>query len=269
MQLTDPGTLSKVLSNHGVQARKGLGQHFLVSEKVVRAIVARIQGCAGVLEIGPGPGVLTQRLSAVAETIAVELDSQMVDILKETALAATVVKGDALKIDLGEILKRLAEPRAVVSNLPYYITGPLLGRIADQSANYSLAVLMMQKEVAQKIVAKPKDSGRGAVSVLLQSEFDVSVVCQAPRGAFMPPPKVDSMVLEIRPARPKPSKRFEACVRAGFVQPRKTLANNLVDRGFQRGDVEAVLAILGLDLKVRPHYLEDSAWERLSALEKA
>lgn len=269
VHLTDPGTLSKVLKRHGVQARKGLGQHFLVSERVVRAIVARVEGCAGVLEIGPGPGVLTQRLSEVSETVAVELDSLMLEVLVETAPSATIVQGDALQIDIGELLQRLREPRAVVSNLPYYITGPLLGRIADQSALFDRAVLMMQREVAQKIVAQPKDSGRGAVSVLFQSEFDISVVCQAPRGAFLPPPSVDSTVLEFRPARSKPSREFERCVRAGFTQPRKTLANNLVDGGYARPMIEAALADLGLDHRTRPHFLEIAAWERLSQLERA
>jgi 16S rRNA (adenine1518-N6/adenine1519-N6)-dimethyltransferase len=268
LDLSDPGTLKRFLGGHGIKADKSLGQHFLCSQAVVQAIVDEVHGCAGVLEIGPGPGVLTGPLSrSVERTIAIELDPKMGALLAESAPSADVRAVDALKANLGATLDELPEPRAVVSNLPYYITGPLLTRIAEVRAHFQVAVLMMQKEVAQRVTARAPDSDRGSLSVFLQAQFEIGLVRQVPAGAFLPPPKVDSTVLRFRPREVEYPPEFFRMIRVGFAQPRKTLANNLV-AGYR---VEREVAIswlteVGIEERVRPAVLEVDQWARLAGV---
>ncbi|MCC7433701.1 MAG: ribosomal RNA small subunit methyltransferase A [Methanoregulaceae archaeon] len=261
MNLARPEELRVFLDRHGLSPKKGLGQHFLCSERVVRAIVAAT-GERSVLEIGPGPGILTQALAESQTVLALELDERMRVPLTESAPAAEVVFGDALTTDLRDLLMRLKKPRAVVSNLPYYITGPLLERIAEVSDLWEVAVLMMQREVAKRILAPVGDSERGAVSVRMQAEFEIRRVCEAPAGAFMPPPKVDSIVLAFEPAGERMPIEMVALVRSGFTQPRKTLANNIGAAGYPR----EIIVEAGLEPSIRPHQLSLSAWRRLYEL---
>lgn len=264
MNLADPSTLRTVLALHGIDARKGLGQHFLCSRAAVDAIVGRLEGFEGVLEIGPGPGVLTAPLSARSHVVALELDPQMAGVLAESAPRADVRLEDAAKADLAAILDALPAPRAVVSNLPYYLTGLLLQAVADAHAHFDKAVLMMQREVAQRILAGPGERERGSLSVYLQARFRLSKVCEVPAGAFLPPPKVDSWVLEFAPTRSPLPEAFFRFVRAGFAQPRKTLANNLAASGrYARAAVEDALGREAHSPTVRAHMLSLEHWERL------
>lgn len=265
--LTDPGALKPFLARHGIAARKGLGQHFLCSAKVVGAIVARVEGMAGVLEIGPGPGILTVPLANQTQRIiALEIDPRMIGALAESAPNADIRLLDALQTPLAAILAELPSPRAVVSNLPYYITGPLLDRIAAASGDWSRAVLMMQREVGRKLLAPPGDSDRGALSVALQASFDIERVCDVPPGAFLPPPKVESIVLQLTPKAVALPPGLLDFVRAGFRQPRKTLVNNLAQAGVQREKATAALQMAHLDERVRPHALTLDEWARLHHL---
>ena len=264
MNLSDAGTLRAFLARQGISASKGLGQHFLCSGKVVEAISLRFAGFPGLLEIGPGPGVLTASLSESCERmIALEVDKRMVLALKDSAPKAEVRLADALEADLGAILKELPEPRGVVSNLPYYITGPLLTRISEASAFWDKAVLMMQKEVAHRILAQPGNSNRGSLSVYLQAQFAIEKVCDVPPSAFLPPPKVESTILEFTPLRASFDSKFFEFVRGGFKQPRKTLANNLLAGGLSREEISARLSKAGLDERVRPHMLTLEQWQNL------
>lgn len=267
MNLVDPATLKKFLARHGVVAAKGLGQHFLCSRPVVDSIVQSLEGTAGLLEIGPGPGVLTAPLSERAKLIAFEVDPRMIAALAESAPHAEVRQADALKESLVDALSQLPEPRGVVSNLPYYITGPLLTRIAEASAYWSCAVLMMQREVANKVVAKVGDRDRGSLSVYLQSQFEIRIVSQVPAGAFLPPPKVDSTVLSLTPRGVAFSDTFYRVVRMSFGQPRKTLANNLV-AGLHRSreEILSLLEAAGIDERERPQMLTVDQWVALADL---
>ncbi len=254
------------MRSHAIAPAKGLGQHFLCSASVVEAIIAAVIGCRGVLEIGPGPGVLTDPISRQCDQmIALEVDLQMVTALADSAPAADVRRLDALKQDLNLILAELPMPRAVVSNLPYYITGPLLAKIADARSEFDLAVLMMQKEVAARITAKPGDGKRGSLSVSIQRQFEVSLVVRVAAADFMPPPKVDSTVLRFVPRATLDDKVFGRMLRFGFAQPRKTLANNLAaGLRISRETAENALVNCGVSERARPHDLTEEQWLALT-----
>jgi 16S rRNA (adenine1518-N6/adenine1519-N6)-dimethyltransferase len=264
VNLTDPVTLKALLERHGLSPHKKWGQHFLVSEKVVAAIVAETAAYAGVLEVGPGPGVLTHPLSLVSKVIALEVDPIAVSALGESAPLAEVRHRDALEIDLAPIFLDLPEPRVLVSNMPYNITGPLLDRFTTHRNLYGKAVLMMQKEVAEKMLAPAGDSDRGALSVVMQLLFDVRKLIKAPPGAFFPSPRVESLVLVLTP---KPAQFSDVelehlvrIIRAGFTQPRKTLANNLTLLLGSRERALVAIEAQKLSDTVRPHQLRQEDW---------
>lgn len=196
--------------------------------------------------------------------MALEVDERMIGALRESAPSADVRKVDALKADLPALMGELPEPRALVSNMPYYITGPLLGLIGGAAAHFAKAVLMMQKEVGQRVLAPPGSSERGSLSVYLQGKFAIAKVCDVPRGAFLPPPKVDSVVLELVPVAEPPPEELFAFVRKCFGLPRKTLANNMM-AGLKAGrdEAEAAIRSAGLDLKIRPQELGLADWAAL------
>ena len=274
MKLYDHGTLKPFLGRHGLSATKSLGQHFLCSKSAVESIANALAGCLGVCEIGPGPGVLTGPISEQSEKmIALEIDERMISALSESAPKADVRRLDALSADLGSILKELPTPRGVVSNLPYYITGPLLTKIAEARSSFSVAVLMMQKEVAQRVMAAPGNGDRGSLSVYLQSLFDIDMVAQVPAVDFVPPPRVDSTVLRFVPRElgvaPPDRDWYFRVIRLAFTQPRKTLANNL-SAGLHRdrSEITEALEVLEMNEKIRPHDLNLDQWAHLcSALE--
>lgn len=257
--------LRSVLAEHGVRPDKRFGQHFLVSDSVVKKIVARVDGCSGVLEIGPGPGVLTAPLLAQGRTVTVvELDSVILPVLREVAPSALIIEGDALEVDLALLADKLPTPRALVSNMPYNITGPLLDRFSSIRGAFTKLVLMMQREVGDKIVAQPGDSGRGALSVVMQALFEIQRVALVPPGAFLPPPRVDSIVLEFLPKpRTDHLEPVFHLVRTGFTMPRKTLLNNL-GKGLGREQAQALLKRSGIDPTLRPHQLTWSQWLTLA-----
>lgn len=265
MNLTDISVLKELLLRHGLRPTKSLGQHFLVSTKVVGAIIDRVrqESPASVLEVGPGPGVLTASLLELAPVTAVEVDPIAVSALSETAPAARVLHQDVLKTDLAALLTGMSQPRVVVSNMPYQITGPLLTAFCRCREHYRMAVLMMQREVAQKVLASSGSSDFGSISVYLQSRFEITPLVAAPAGAFFPPPKVDSSVLAFIPRSTWPGETaHERLVRAGFTQPRKTLLNNLVSAGVPK---EAALAALQSHPEsVRPHQLGLDSWATLA-----
>ncbi len=269
MRLDDPAVLSPFLRRHGLVAAKSFGQHFLCSKIVVDAILRRVEGYASALEIGPGPGILTSPLcELLAKVIAFEVDDRMLPLLAESSPRVDLRREDALQADLREALSSLQEPRAIVSNLPYYITGPLIGRIIDCKDLIGKAVLMMQREVAEKILAPIGDSNRGSLSVHMQALFEIEKVVVAPPGAFMPPPKVTSVVLELRPRLgvSYPDGLF-GFVKGGFVQPRKTLSNNIrSENQIDRDTLERIFAQLGLDDRARPHTLSLETWLNLYEL---
>lgn len=259
MRIDEPSALKALLQKHHLAVNKGLGQHFLCSRPVVDAIVHAAIGCHSVLEIGPGPGILSGPLSDVIPQVTViELDARMQPVLAESAPKVELILGDALQISISGVLDRMGAPVGIVSNMPYYISAPLLQRVAELADSIDRAILMMQREVAERILAKAGNRDRGSLSVYLQAVFHIERLIHVPPGAFMPPPKVESTVLTFVPRRDAHDPKLFDFVRTGFAQPRKTLANNLGYLG--RNRVTSAIETAGLSPTVRPHELTFEAW---------
>lgn len=205
---------------------------------------------------------MTRGLCEGRQVVAVELDGRVLPLVGEWAPAAEVLHADALAVDWGEILAGLPAPRGIVSNMPYQISSLLLAKVGEVAGRIDRAVLMMQKEVGEKVCAAVGDRRRGSLSVAMQRLFRVSRVCDVPPGAFLPPPRVESVVLELRPTGEGYPAGLERFVRAGFGQPRKTVANNLREM-VGRALAEEVLGESGMGATSRPHELPFEVWARL------
>jgi 16S rRNA (adenine1518-N6/adenine1519-N6)-dimethyltransferase len=259
------------------RARKRFGQHFLVDRKTIRRIVALIEPEPGevVLEIGPGRGALTGPLVAVlSRLVAVEIDRDLAAELRTrfTGSELRLVEGDILQFDLAGVLREEGGTRLLlVGNLPYNITAPLLFRLLEQSGQISRAVLMVQREVARRLVAAPGSKDYGLLSVLLGMQATVVPRLEVGRRAFRPVPGVDSTVVEVRfapqwryPVRDQ--ELFARLVRAAFGQRRKMLRNSLKDLAGAGGPVllEKVAGNAGVELTRRPESLSLEEFARLS-----
>jgi 16S rRNA (adenine1518-N6/adenine1519-N6)-dimethyltransferase len=228
--------LRDVIARHGIRARKGLGQNFLLDRNLT-ARIARAAGAlaeATVVEIGPGPGGLTRALLAAGarRVVAIERDERCLAALGELAAAypgrLELVAGDALALDPAALS---APPRKIVANLPYNIATPLLLGWLDRIGDYRSLVLMFQREVAERLVASPRSKSYGRLSVLVQWLTEVEILFDIPPRAFVPAPKVTSSVVRITP-RPKPlgaaeKPALERVAAAAFGQRRKMLRASL------------------------------------------
>lgn len=246
----------KVLARHGLAPKRSFSQNFLVSRSAVEAIArAAVLGPGTtVIELGPGLGTLTgELLRAGAKVIAVERDRDMIAVLcaEHPTDRLTVVEGDASSVDLASLA---ASGRcSLAGNLPYAITGGILRNLCAQWSAIDRAVIMIQKEVRDRLLAQPGTSDYGALTVFVQARFDVRSVIKVPAGAFHPPPKVDSAVVSLTPRaipRAEETDAFREVVRAAFAARRKTLRNALIQAlGAERTD--AALAAAGIDGKRR------------------
>ena len=247
--------LREQLDAHGLLARKSFGQHFLLDLNITRKI-ARLAGPLegrAVIEVGPGPGGLTRALiEAGASVIAVEKDSRFLPLLDELAALAdgrlTLVEADALQVDEAELLGRHAPglPAQVISNLPYNVGAPLLVKWLQQASRFESLTLMFQKEVAERIAARPGAGAYGRLGVLSQAVCEVAIVMNLPARAFTPPPKVESAVVQLRPRpdgpRPELLATLERVTQAAFGQRRKMLRSSLRSLGG-----EALCRAAGID----------------------
>lgn len=264
----------RLLRHSGLRARKGLGQHFLVDEEVLRLIIetAELASTDTVVEIGPGLGVLTRELAGkVGRVITVELDDMLAAVLKESLAAfdnVTVVNGDILKINPAVLLQETGGPEyKVVANLPYYITSPVLRHFLEASLKPRSMVVMVQKEVAEVIAAKPGRMSLLSVGVQLYGEPEIIGHVQA--ESFYPAPEVDSAILKISvSAGPvvaiSDEAGFFSVVRAGFSASRKQLVNSLVQGlGLPRVEVLRMLEDSGIEPRRRAETLSLEEWSRL------
>lgn len=240
MKLTSPQTIRDIMSRSGMQFNKNLGQNFLIDEGVLEDIInaSGIDGTFGVLEIGPGLGTLTARLAQTAgKVVAIELDRSIAGYLKDAFIAyanVTILQQDALKADLAGIIDAQFPnmPVAVVANLPYYITSPMIMRLLEEGLPLQSVTVMIQKEVAERIVAKAGTKAYGALSVAAQYHSAPQLIRLVPPECFMPPPKVVSAVIHLQIAgHQKPfvtdEEKLFRVVKAAFGQRRKTLINAL------------------------------------------
>lgn len=239
MDFISPAVIKRIASKYGFVFKKGLGQNFLSSQEVLEEIAdaADIEN-EGVIEIGPGFGVLTNELAKRAKKVlALEIDERLIPVLEDTLSEydnIKVINEDILKADVAKIINDEfdGEKVSVAANLPYYITTPIITGLLEGSLPLKNLVVMVQKEVADRITAKPGTKNYGAISVLCQYYTEVELVCVVGAQMFVPPPKVDSAVVKMvfrdKPAVAlKNEKIFFKTVKAAFSQRRKTLLNCL------------------------------------------
>jgi len=269
-----------LLRRFGLRARKGLGQHFLIDEEVLRLVVsaAELSLTDVVMEIGPGLGVLTRELAGQAgQVLAIELDDRLAVILKQTLSSfdnVTIVNEDVLKIDPEALLRGRIHPEAsgslrykVVANLPYYITSPVLRCFLEASVKPKVMIVMVQKEVAEQIVARPGRLSLLAISVQLYGE--PAIIDYVPARCFYPAPEVDSAILKVA-LYPQPAVEvadkdsFFALVRAGFSASRKQIANSLAQGlGLPKAEVLPLLAGANIVPQRRAETLTLEEWAQL------
>ncbi|MEO6396419.1 MAG: 16S rRNA (adenine(1518)-N(6)/adenine(1519)-N(6))-dimethyltransferase RsmA [Devosia sp.] len=265
--------LREVIARHGLNAKKQLGQNFLLDLNLT-ARIARVAGpLAGVtvIEVGPGPGGLTRALLAegAAKIIAIERDERALPALAEIAAAypgrLAVIAADALEVDY----RALAEgPTRIVANLPYNIATPLLtGWLADPSPPFfDSLTLMFQREVAERIVAKPGDEAYGRLGVLCGWRTEARIAFNVDRNAFVPPPKITSSVVHLVPkpgANEVPARALEAITKAAFGQRRKMIRQSLKATGVP---VERLLEAAGLKGDERAEELPVEAFLKMARL---
>ena len=262
----------RLLASHDLHAKKGLGQNFLIDGNILKKIAAaaELTPADTVIEVGPGLGVLTETLAAQAgKVIAVELDNNMAAILKTHFSGSdkvTVINEDILKINPAEILARQTEYK-VVANLPYYITSAVIRHFLEAPAKPVVMVLMVQKEVAQQITARPGEMSLLSVSVQLYGK--PTLMSKVGAGCFYPAPNVDSAILKID-VYPKPIVAtvditgFFDIVRAGFSANRKQLPNSLANGlKLPKADIIPLLEQAGIDPKRRAETLTIEEWGTL------
>lgn len=265
--LTSPRVVAQLLARHQLRADKGFGQHFLIDPSVITAVVeaAGVGPRDEVWEVGPGLGVLTRALSAVARTvISVELDARLLPLLRETLAGATnveIVAADALTVDLA----RAAPGSRFAANLPYNVGTAVLLRVLT-CGRFTRMGMLVQREVAERLVAAPGTSAFGSLSLLVAHHGSARIVRRVAPGAFLPAPAVTSAVvrIDVDPDVAADPATF-AVVRLGFRHRRKTLLANLRLAGVDVATARDALARTGLDPRVRAEALDLATFRALAA----
>lgn len=254
--IASPEVVHYICKRFDIKMSKKLGQNFLIKRGIVDEIVHAAELTPGepVLEVGPGIGTLTQGLAqSGADVTAIELDRRLLEVL-DTTLASydnvRIVHGDVLKLDVPTIMNH--KPFKVVANLPYYITTPIIMSLLESKLPIERLVVMVQKEVALRMVAKPGTKDYGALSVAVQYYTEPYIVLDVPPKSFLPAPAVTSSVIRCV-LRDKPpvdvidEKLFFRVVKAGFAQRRKTFANTMKTTGLSKDRIEELLAKANID----------------------
>lgn len=287
MHIADHSVTRAILERHGFTFKKSFGQNFLTDTNILQKIVdtAEIDKKVNVIEIGPGIGALTEFLAeSAAEVMAFEIDDRLVPILADTLRDfdnVTVVNQDILKVDLAQYIAEFKNPDLpikVVANLPYYITTPILMHLIESGIPFSEFVVMMQREVADRISAQPNTKAYGSLSIAVQYYMTAKVAFIVPRTVFVPAPNVDSAILKmVRRDQPavavQDEKFFFKVSKASFVHRRKTLWNNLTSYFGKSEEIKAKLErsleVIDLAPNVRGESLDLETFARLSDALKA
>ncbi|MGG0795304.1 16S rRNA (adenine(1518)-N(6)/adenine(1519)-N(6))-dimethyltransferase RsmA [Brevibacillus laterosporus] len=256
--IATPTRTREIIEKYGFSLKKSLGQNFLTDINILHNIIdaAELSKDKAVIEIGPGIGALTEQLCrAAGKVMAIEIDQRLLPILEDTLSPydnITVVHGDVLKLDVGALIAEHlsgCSGVSVVANLPYYVTTPILMGLLESGIQLDHIVVMIQKEVAERIAAKPGTKDYGSLSVASQFYAETSIEMIVPASVFIPRPNVDSAVIKLS-IRKQPivevadEKLFFRVVKASFAQRRKTLQNNLVTNYFGKEKKEQALQAL-------------------------
>ncbi len=279
-RISTPSRTKQIIEENGFYFKKNFGQNFLIDSNILDNIVqcANITKQDCVLEVGPGIGSLTQVLAENArQVVAVEIDTNLIPILSKTLADyenIEILNQDILKTDIDAIIKQKNNDRPikVVANLPYYITTPIIMDLLEQERKVDTITVMVQKEVAERMQANPKDKEYGALSVAVQYYCNAHLDMIVPPSCFMPRPKVASAVitLEILPERKVKTKDetlFFHLVKCAFSQRRKTLLNCLYNQGnlgLSKEELTTLLETLGWDARIRGETLSITDFARLT-----
>lgn len=281
MNLCSYNEISSLLKRHGFTFSKALGQNFIINERICPAMAQSLNANenTGVLEIGPGIGVLTKELCSVAgKVVSVELDNRLFPILSETLSDCgniEIVEGDALKMDLNALIDEKFTGMSdikVCANLPYYITSPIIMKLIESKLPVSEIVVMVQKEAADRLAAQIGSRESGVLTVAAQYYAEIEKLFDVSRGSFMPQPKVDSAVIKLSvrkepPVRAENEERFFEIVRAAFAQRRKTALNSLSSSlNIPKDKVRAALEKIGRNENDRAERFSMDEFAALSAL---
>ncbi|KKI91609.1 16S rRNA methyltransferase [Bacillus sp. SA1-12] len=280
--IATPVRTKAILEKYGFSFKKSLGQNFLIEPNVLTRIVdhADVSEKTGVIEIGPGIGALTEQLARRAKkVVAFEIDARLLPILNETLAPysnVSIIHQDVLEANLKEAVKEYfndCEEIMVVANLPYYVTTPIIMKLLEEKLPLKGIVVMLQKEVAERISAKPSTKEYGSLSIAVQYYTDAKTVMTVPKTVFVPQPNVDSAIIRLL-VRDEPIVNvkneafFFEIVRASFAQRRKTLLNNLVHflpNGKElKPIIEETLAQVEIDGKRRGESLSINEFAKLS-----
>ncbi|MFQ9309514.1 MAG: 16S rRNA (adenine(1518)-N(6)/adenine(1519)-N(6))-dimethyltransferase RsmA [Paraclostridium sordellii] len=268
----------EVVDKHGFKFSKSLGQNFLIDDNVIDRILdgARLSKGDKIIEVGPGIGTLTSEMGRVADkVVAIEIDKTLIPILKDTLDEfenIEVINQDILKVNVEDLVKEKLNggPVKLVANLPYYITTPIVMKFLEEDIPVTDIVVMVQKEVADRMNANPGTKDYGALSVAVQYYCDTEIVAKAPRHMFIPQPNVDSTVIglhvrEERKYNVDSEDIFFKTVKAAFGQRRKTLLNALGTLGFlNKDEIREVLNEANIDEKRRGETLSIEEFANLS-----
>lgn len=258
----------RLLSEYNLRPKKKFGQNFLIDERVIHGILKAAELGPGdtVVEIGPGLGSLTEHLvQRAGQVLAIEIDSQLIPLLREKLNSYTgfkLLEEDVLKVNLDQAVKeafpQVKYPYKVVANLPYYITTPIIMKLLEEKYQIETMVLMVQKEVGERLRARPGTKEYGALSVAVQYYTEPELVFKVPPGAFRPIPEVASAVMKLKVRKvplvtPQDETLFFQVVRASFSQRRKTLINALSNffTKLSKGELTRLLEEVGIEPTVR------------------
>ena len=264
-RLSSHRATKEVVNKHNFKFSKSLGQNFLIDDNVIDRILegARLSETDRIIEVGPGIGTLTREMGKVAENVvAIEIDKTLIPILKETLADldnVEVVNEDILKVDVqGLINEKLnGGPVKLVANLPYYITTPIVMKFLEEDIPVTDIVVMVQKEVAQRLVADENSKDNSSISLFVKYYADANIAFSVSRNVFVPAPNVDSAVVNMKLKKEKfeYEKTMFKLIKNGFGNRRKTILNSFCKSGIEKEKIIKVLEKLDIDTRIRAEKL--------------
>ena len=277
-RLSSHRATKEVVNKHNFKFSKSLGQNFLIDDNVIDRILegARLSETDRIIEVGPGIGTLTREMGKVAENVvSIEIDKTLIPILKETLADldnVEVVNEDILKVDVQGLIKEklTGGPVKLVANLPYYITTPIVMKFLEEDIPVTDIVVMVQKEVAQRLAAKPGEKLAGAITYSVQYYCETKLIVEVSNQSFIPAPEVDSEVINLKirntsPVKIEDEKIFFKLIKASFMQRRKTFLNGVSNSGLiEKEKLKEILNKMNISENVRGENLTLEQFAQIS-----